>query len=280
MHFFDLPLEKWTNSFVDDWLIPTLGGFFDIISSGIGWFIDLITKLFTVIPPEIMAVLLIAVAWKFAGKKVAVFTLIGVLYLGSVDIWKDAMQTLSVVVVATIFSIVIGVPIGILSAGSRTVEHIVRPVLDFMQTLPSFVYLIPAILLFGLGGPPAVIATFIFATPPAVRMTNLGIRQVPADVVEAAHAFGSTSRQLLLKVQLPLAIPTIMAGVNQTIMLALSMAVIASMIGAPGLGSLVLAGISSVNVGKGLVGGLGIVILAILLDRITQGFGSSRKKFS
>jgi glycine betaine/proline transport system permease protein len=142
-----------------------------------------------------------------------------------------------------------------------------------MQTLPSFVYLIPAILLFGLGGVPAVIATFIFSTPPSVRLTNLGIRQVPEDVVEAALAFGATQKQLLLKVQLPLAIPTIMAGINQTIMLALSMAVIASMIGAPGLGSIVLSGISSVNVGKGLVGGLGIVVLAIILDRITQGLG-------
>lgn len=273
MHYFEFPLEKWTNSFVDDWLIPALGGFFDVISSGIGWFIDLITALFLVIPPELMAIILIITAWKFAGKGVALFTLIGVLYLGSVNIWKDAMQSLSIVIVAAIFSIVIGIPIGILSARSKAVDHIAKPILDFMQTLPSFVYLIPAILLFGLGPVPAVISTFIFATPPAVRMTNLGIRQVPDDVVEAANAFGATSGQLLLKVQLPLAIPTIMAGINQTIMLALSMAVIASMIGAPGLGSLVLAGISSVNVGKGLVGGLGIVILAILLDRITQGFG-------
>lgn len=275
MNYFDLPLEKWTNSFVDNWLIPSLGGFFDKVSNIIGWFIDIIAKLFTVIPPELMAIIIVIVAYKFAGKGVAIFAVIGVLYLGFVDIWNEAMLTLSIVVVATIFSILMGIPIGILCAKSRTANRIVRPILDFMQTLPSFVYLIPAILLFGLGGVPAVISTFIFATPPAVRMTNLGIRQVPADVVEAAHAFGSTAKQLLFKVQLPLAIPTIMAGVNQTIMLALSMAVIASMIGAPGLGSLVLAGISSVNVGKGLVGGLGIVILAIILDRITQGLGQS-----
>ncbi|MCY6958109.1 ABC transporter permease [Clostridium brassicae] len=280
MHYFNLPLEEWTNSFVDGWLIPTLGGFFNKISYGIGWFIDLITTLFTAFPPELIAIIIIIIAWKFAGKSVAIFTVIGLLYLGSVDIWKEAMQTLSIVFVATIFSIVVGVPIGILSAKHRTFDHIIRPILDFMQTLPSFVYLIPAILLFGLGGVPAVIATFIFATPPAVRMTNLGIKQVPADVVEAAHAFGATSKQLLLKVQLPLAIPTIMAGINQTIMLALSMAVIASMIGAPGLGSLVLAGISSVNVGKGLVGGLGIVVLAIILDRVTQGLGKSKRNIS
>lgn len=276
MNYFNLPLEKWTNTFVNGWLIPTVGEFFDVISEGISWFINLVTNLFTGVPPELMAVIIILLAWKFAGKGMALFTLIGLLYLGSVDIWKEAMQTLSIVIVATSFSIIVGVPIGILCSKSKTVDRIIRPILDFMQTLPSFVYLIPAILLFGLGGVPAVISTFIFATPPAVRMTNLGIRQVPADVVEAAQAFGSTQKQLLLKVQLPLAIPTIMAGINQTIMLSLSMAVIASMIGAPGLGSIVLAGISSVNVGKGLVGGLGIVVLAIILDRITQGLGKKK----
>jgi glycine betaine/proline transport system permease protein len=276
MNYFNLPLEKWTNTFVNSWLIPTLGDFFNSISNGIGWFINIATNLFTGVPPELMAIILILLAWKFAGKGVAVFTLFGTLYLGSVGIWREAMQTLSIVIVATLFSICVGIPIGILCSKSKMANNIIRPVLDFMQTLPSFVYLIPAILLFGLGGVPAVISTFIFATPPAVRMTNLGIRQVPAEVVEAAQAFGSTQKQLLLKVQLPLAIPTIMAGINQTIMLALSMAVIASMIGAPGLGSLVLAGISSVNVGRGLVGGLGIVILAIILDRITQGLGQKK----
>jgi glycine betaine/proline transport system permease protein len=187
------------------------------------------------------------------------------------------MLTLAVVFVATLFSIFIGIPLGILTAKSKTLDSIVRPILDFMQTLPSFVYLIPAILLFGLGEVPAVISTFVFATPPAVRMTSLAIKQVPKDMVEAATAFGSTPWQMLVKVQLPVAVPTIMAGVNQTIMLALSMAVIASMIGAPGLGSTVLAGISSVNVGLGLVGGLGIVVLAIILDRITQGLGKRNK---
>lgn len=277
MNYFNLPLEKWTNTFVNEWFIPTVGDFFDVISEGIGWFISLITNLFTGTTPVLIAVILILIAWKFAGKGMALFTVIGLLYLGSVDIWKEAMQTLSLVIVATFFSIIVGVPIGILCSKSKTTDRIVRPILDFMQTLPSFVYLIPAILLFGLGGVPAVISTFIFATPPAVRMTNLGIRQVPADVVEAAQAFGATQKQLLLKVQLPLAIPTIMAGINQTIMLSLSMAVVASMIGAPGLGSLVLAGISSVNVGKGLVGGLGIVVLAIILDRITQGLGKKKQ---
>ncbi|WP_100405202.1 ABC transporter permease [Bacillus solitudinis] len=276
MNYFNFPLEDWTNYFVDEWLIPVLGGFFDAISNIIAFFISGVTDLFTVIPPELMTLILALLAWKFAGKGVALFTVIGSIYLGSVNLWGDAMLTLAVVIVATLFSIVLGVPLGIIAARNQQVDSVVRPILDFMQTLPSFVYLIPAILLFGLGGVPAVISTFVFATPPAVRMTTLAIKQVPADMVEAARAFGSTPWQMLTKVQLPIAIPTIMAGINQTIMLALSMAVIASMIGAPGLGSTVLAGISSVNVGLGLTGGLGIVVLAIILDRITQGLGTRK----
>ncbi|KHF41245.1 ABC transporter permease [Halalkalibacter okhensis] len=271
MNYFYFPLEEWTNQFVDGWLLPVMSGFFNSISTVLRAFIDTVTNLLITIPPEIIMILLIIIAWKIAGKGIALFTLIGCLYLGSVNLWPAAMQTVSIVLVSTTLSVLVGVPLGILSATNKMMETITRPILDFMQTLPSFVYLIPAILLFGLGGVPAVIATFVFATPPAVRMTNLGIRQVPSDVVEASKAFGTTSRQLLFKVQLPLALPTIMAGVNQTMMLALSMAVIASMIGAPGLGSTVLSGISTVNVGLGLTGGLGIVVLAIILDRITQG---------
>ncbi|MGP4081556.1 ABC transporter permease [Pseudalkalibacillus sp. R45] len=273
MNYFYLPLEEWTNAFVNEWLLPVMGDFFNQISNGLDAFISGVTDLLLVIPPEVITLIFILLSWRFAGKGVALFTLIGCIYLGSVNLWDGAMQTVAVVIVSTILSIVVGVPVGILSATNGIVDKIVRPILDFMQTLPSFVYLIPAILLFGLGGVPAVIATFVFATPPAVRMTTLGIKQVPADVVEASRAFGSTPRQLLFKVQLPMAVPTIMAGVNQTIMLALSMAVIASMIGAPGLGSTVLSGISTVNVGLGLTGGLGIVVLAIVLDRITQGLG-------
>ncbi len=277
MNYFTLPLEQWTNDFVYEWLIPVMGGFFDSISAIIGFFINGVADIFTWIPAEVMAIVLILLAWRFAGKGIAVFTLVGTLYLGSVNLWEDAMLTLAVVIVATLFSIIIGIPLGIMAAKSRTLDNIVRPILDFMQTLPSFVYLIPAILLFGLGEVPAVISTFVFATPPAVRMTALAIKQVPTDMVEAAKAFGSTPWQMLVKVQLPVAVPTIMAGVNQTIMLALSMAVIASMIGSPGLGTTVLAGISSVNVGLGLVGGLGIVVLAIILDRITQGLGERKR---
>lgn len=275
MNYFYFPLEEWTNSFVNEWLLPTLGNSFDAFSNSLRAFINGVANLLIAVPPELFAIVIALISWKFAGKGIALFSLVGFLFIGSVDIWEESMQTLSVVIVSTLLSLAVGVPIGIVSAMNDTVQRFVRPTLDFMQTLPSFVYLIPAVLLFGLGGVPAVIATFIFATPPCVRMTNLGIRQVPTDVVEASRAFGATTKQLLFKVQLPMAVPTIMAGVNQTIMLALSMAVIASMIGAPGLGSTVLTGISTVNVGLGLVGGLGIVVLAIILDRITQGIGQN-----
>lgn len=265
-----LPLEEWTNKFVDDWILTKWTKVSDAISPYLSKFIDGVTNTLLWIPPELFILLIVIIAWRVAGIGTAIFALLGSLFIDSVGYWDDSMKTLSVVLVATLLSIIVGVPVGVLSALNRTVDAIVRPILDFMQTLPSFVYLIPAILLFGLGNVPAVIATFIFAAPPAVRMTTLGIRQVPQDVIEASKAFGSTTRQLLFKVQLPLAIPTIMAGVNQAIMLALSMAVVASMIGAPGLGSEVLKGISTVNVGLGFTSGLGIVVLAIVLDRITQ----------
>lgn len=276
MNYFTLPIEEWTNRFVDDWLLPVTGDFFDSISDSLRTFVDGVTNLLIAAPPELLVLILVLIAWKFSGKGLALFALIGSLYLGSVDLWEAAMQTVAIVIVSTLISVIIGIPLGILAATNKTMASIVRPILDFMQTLPSFVYLIPAILLFGLGNVPAVIATFVFATPPAVRMTTLGILQVPADVVEASKAFGSTKWQLLYKVQLPLAMPSIMAGINQTMMLALSMAVIASMIGAPGLGSVVLEGISTVNVGLGLTGGLGIVVLAIVMDRITQGLVSKK----
>ncbi|RKD22727.1 glycine/betaine ABC transporter [Ammoniphilus oxalaticus] len=272
MNYFQIPLEQWTNSF-EEWFIPRFYPFFDKIGDSISLFLDNFESFLLWLPPELIALMIVLIAWRTAGKGMALFSIIGMFFIGSVGVWDAAMQTLAIVLTATLFSIIVGVPVGIWCAKNNRVDRIVRPILDFMQTLPSFVYLIPTILLFGIGGVPAVIATFVFATPPAVRLTNLGIRQVPEDVVEAARAFGSTSGQMLIKVQLPMALPTILAGINQTIMLALSMAVIASMIGAPGLGSIVMSGITRVNVGVGLVGGLGIVVLAIILDRVTEGIG-------
>jgi glycine betaine/proline transport system permease protein len=187
------------------------------------------------------------------------------------------MITLSLVITSVIFSIVIGLPLGIWCAKSDRVDKIVRPILDAMQTTPAFVYLIPIVMLFGIGNVPGVIVTIIFALPPLIRLTNLGIRQVPDDLIEASRSFGASSKQMLWKVQIPVAMPTIMAGINQTLMLALSMVVIASMIAVGGLGQMVLRGIGRLDVGLAAVGGLGIVLLAIILDRLTQAMGQKDK---
>lgn len=210
--------------------------------------------------------------WRFAG-----FAGLSLGLVWTLGLWPAMIETLSLVVTATLIALVMGIPAGIAMAKSDATEQAIRPVLDFMQTMPAFVYLIPAAMFFGLGQVPGVFATIIFAMPPAVRLTNLGIRQVPKELVEAGIAFGCTPRQLLFKVQMPTALPSIMAGVNQTIMLALSMVVIASMIGAGGLGNEVLRGIQRLDIGLGFEGGLAVVILAILLDRLTQSFGSAQR---
>jgi glycine betaine/proline transport system permease protein len=228
------------------------------------------------VPPLALAGFIVALGWWRVGWRFGLFALASMGLIFGMDIWRETVATLSLVISASLVALAIGIPIGIAMARSDTVEAIVRPVLDFMQTMPPFVYLIPAAIFFGLGKVPGAIATLIFAMPPAVRLTNLGIRQVSREHVEAGQAFGCTDCQLLFKVQLPLAMPSIMAGVNQTLMLALSMVVIASMIGAGGLGNTVLTGIQRLNVGLGFEGGLGVVLLAILLDRITQSFGRSR----
>lgn len=205
------------------------------------------------------------------------FVVIGLFLIFAMGYWKEAMQTTTLVLVATFIALILGIPIGILAAKNRTADVIIRPILDFMQTMPAFVYLIPAIFFFSVGNTPGVVATVIFSLPPAVRLTSLGIRSVPNDVVEAGRAFGATEKQILYKIELPLAMPTILTGVNQVILLALSMVVIASMVGARGLGSIVYQGIQQNDIAKGFESGLGIVILAIILDRITQSFANKRK---
>ena len=212
------------------------------------------------------------------GWGMAAFTVLGLFLLLWMNYWEETMETLALVIASALIALVIGIPVGIWASRSAKVDKIVRPILDFMQTMPAFVYLIPAILFFSVGNVPGVVATVVFSLPPGVRLTNLGIRGVQPDVVEAAKAFGSTKRQLLYKVQIPLAMPTILAGVNQVIMLALSMVVIASMVGAAGLGERVYSGILQAKVGLGFEAGLGIVILAIILDRTTQALGSLGKK--
>ena len=229
-------------------------------------------------PPLVLAAVIVALALWRVGWRFALFAALSMVLLFGMQIWEETISTLALVIGSSVLALAIGIPIGIAMARSDKVEMTVRPVLDFMQTMPPFVYLIPAAIFFGLGKVPGAIATLIFAMPPAVRLTNLGIRQVSEENIEAGQAFGCTSRQLLFKVQLPLAMPSIMAGVNQTIMLALSMVVIASMIGAGGLGNTVLTGIQRLDVGLGFEGGLGVVLLAILLDRITQSFGQSARR--
>ncbi|MCM2458590.1 proline/glycine betaine ABC transporter permease [Rhizobium sp. CG4] len=239
--------------------------FFEWILRGLPWWAVLIAFM--------------ALAW-FASRKVSLVAMVGILLMvvGALGLWDLTMQTLALMLISTVISVAIGVPLGIWLAKSSIMRRITLPVLDVMQTMPSFVYLIPAIMLFGLGKVPAVLATIIYAVPPLIRLTDLGIRQVDSEVVEAATAFGGSPRQILFGVELPLATPTIMAGLNQTIMMALSMVVVASMIGARGLGEQVLNGIQTLDVGKGLEAGIGIVILAIVLDRITQSLGQSRQK--
>lgn len=273
---FEIPIGDWVAAAVD-WVQTNLTGVLDGISAVLEFVIDSFEGLLQGIPPLILALIIVLLATWRVGWKFGLFAIAAMVLLFGMDIWTETISTLGLVIASSLVALIIGIPIGISMARHDAFEAIARPVLDLMQTMPPFVYLIPAAIFFGLGKVPGAIATLIFAMPPAVRLTNLGIRQVSAEHVEAGKAFGCTSRQLLFKVQLPLAMPSIMAGINQTIMLALSMVVIASMIGAGGLGNTVLTGIQRLDVGLGFEGGLGVVLLAILLDRITQSFGIARR---
>lgn len=269
---FRLPIGNYVELAID-WLTENLDSFFTGIKSILLTIIDGFEWLFLTIPFVVILLIFAAIAWKFAGRNVAIFTAVGLLVINSIALWSDTMKTFALVATATFIAIIIGIPLGIWMSHSDTVNRIVRPILDFMQTMPAFVYLIPAVYFFDLGTVPGAVATIIFAMPPIVRLTNLGIRQVAEDVIEASRAFGATSKQMLFKVQIPLAMPTILAGLNQTIMLSLSMVVISAMIGSGGLGGVVLRGITQMKVGLGFEGGLAVVILAMILDRITQSLG-------
>lgn len=260
-----------------NWLTDNLSGFFDALSMVIGGFIETFQIALFGIPFYITIALVALLAWFKSGRGMAIFALLGLLLIYFMGYWQETMDTLALVLSSTFIALVFGVPLGIWAGNSDRADSVLRPILDFMQTMPAFVYLIPAVLFFGLGAVPGAFATVIFAMPPVVRLTSLGIRQVPEDIVEATQSFGATRSQLLLKVQLPLALPTILTGVNQTIMLSLSMVVIAAMIAAGGLGEVVLKGITQMKIGLGFEGGIAVVILAIVLDRITQGMTKSRK---
>ncbi len=272
----DLRIGEVVETFID-WLTMNFGGFFDFISATLTTFIDGFEWLLLSTPFYIIIVVFAALAWWLVSRGMAIFTLLGLFLIAGMGFWEDTMTTLALVLTSAIVALAFGIPLGVLAAKNKVVEAVVRPILDTMQTMPAFVYLIPAVLFFSLGTVPGVVATVVFAMPPVVRLTNLGIRHVQQDAVEAAQAFGATPNQVLFKVQLPLALPTILAGINQTIMLALSMVVIAAMIGAGGLGQQVLKGITQLKVGLGFEAGFAIVILAIVLDRITQALGSGQK---
>ncbi|MBP2258837.1 glycine betaine/proline transport system permease protein/glycine betaine/proline transport system substrate-binding protein [Virgibacillus campisalis] len=257
---------------VTDWLTSTFSFLFDPLKEHFGNFMEFTTNALLAVPPVIIIVIVALLAFFITGKKLglAVFSIVGLWLIYNQGFWEHLISTFTLVLIASVLSVVIGVPVGILMSKSKIAEAIITPILDFMQTMPAFVYLIPAVAFFGIGMVPGIFASLIFATPPTVRFTNLGIRQVSQELVEASEAFGSTGSQKLFKVELPMAKATIMAGINQTVMLALSMVVIASMIGAPGLGREVLSSLQRAQVGTGFVAGIGIVILAIIIDRFTQ----------
>lgn len=257
-----------------NWLTVNFAAFFDFIRILVSGTIEGFEAFLQFLPSWLTTLILAGIALYVAGRGVAIFALAGFFLIDSMGLWMETMNTMALIFTSVLIALLIGLPIGVWASKNEGAEKYVRPTLDFMQTMPAFVYLIPAVLFFQLGKVPGAVATLIFAMPPCVRFTNLGIRQVPGEIKEAARAFGSTPRQLLFKVELPVALPTIMGGINQTIMLALSMVVIASLIGAGGLGDPVLRGITQLRIGLGFEGGIAIVILAMYLDRVTQALGT------
>lgn len=261
------PIDQAINYMMVNW-----GGFFDGVSSALRGILLAVKSVIDIIPWWLLIVLVLLATLKMTGKPLRALLYAGMLFLvGAIGLWSHMYTTLSIIITSVFLSLLLGFPLGILISFSDRAGKMVRPVLDTMQTMPSFVYLIPAVMLLGLGNVPAVIATVIYSMPPMVRMTNLGIRRVDKEVVEASRAFGSTKRQLLVKVLIPQALPTIMAGINQTIMMAIAMVVTSSMIGARGLGNEVLTGINRLESGRGFAAGIAIVILAVIIDRLTQG---------
>ncbi len=268
-----IPMDQWIQTGVD-WLVENYREFFQIIKIPIEESLGGIDWVLNAINPWVIIIIFAVLTWKYAGKITTVFSIFTLVLVGLLGLWGETMTTLSMILVAVIFCTVFGVPLGIFSARSDRFESFLRPLLDTMQTTPAFVYLIPVVMLFSIGTVSGVIATIIFAMPPIVRLTNLGIRQVHPELVEAGEAFGATSTQILLKVQIPQAWPSIMAGLNQTIMMAISMVVIAALIGAGGLGVPVFQGLNNLDIGLATIGGIGTVLLAMVLDRITQGMVS------
>lgn len=260
------------------WMMHDFGGFFDGVSFGVLWFVLNVENFMFWLPWWAILAIIFILSWRLKEFKSAVLYTVLITLIGMFGLWDSMLQTLAIVLTSVTISFLMGIPTGILMAYNDRFKDFMRPLLDGMQTMPSFVYLIPAMLLFGMGKVPAVFATMIYAIPPIVRLTDLGIRNVPKEMVEAAHSFGSSNWQTLTKVQLPQALPTIMTGINQTTMMALAMVVIASMIGAKGLGLDVLQAIQRIDIARGFEAGISIVFLAIIIDRLTQSI-AKRYKF-
>lgn len=266
-------LGDWARSGIN-WLISTFRPAFDLIRDALRGAYDGLDTLLNWPPSLVMITLFVALAWFARGWRFGLMAAAGLLLIDLMSQWQNAMQTLAIVIVAVVVAVLLALPIGIGAARSRVASNAVKPVLDFMQTMPALIYVLIAVIMFRVGVVPGIVATIIFAMPPGIRLTELGIRQVDAEVVEAGHAFGSSPGKILRQVQLPLALPTIMAGVNQVIMLALSMVVLAGFVGAPGLGQQVLQAISRIDLSLGVEAGLSVVILAIYLDRVTAALGA------
>jgi glycine betaine/proline transport system permease protein len=272
-----IPLDIWISQFID-WLVEGYRWFFQLIK----WPVEVTLSGFEnglqAIHPLIIIAVIAFIAWRVSGVKLAVFSIVSLVIIGLLGLWNDTMITLAMVFASVLFCTIVGVPLGICAGRSDRFESILRPCLDAMQTTPAFVYLVPIVMLFSVGNVAGVLATIIFSLPPIIRLTSLGLRQVHPELIEAAVAFGATNGQVLRKVQIPLALPTIMAGLNQTIMMALSMVVIAALIGAGGLGAPVVLGLNTLDIGRATIGGLAIVLMAIVLDRITQSMGTGKKE--
>lgn len=271
-----IPLDDWITHLVD-WLVEGYRWFFQGLKLPVELTLSGLENGLLALPPLLVMAVMAAIAWKASGIRLAVFTLASLLFIGILGFWEDTMITLAMVFSSVLFCTIVGVPLGIFAGRNDRFESFIRPVLDGMQTTPPFVYLVPMVMLFSIGNVAGVLATIMFSLPPITRLTALGIRQVHPELVEAALAFGATGSQVLFKVQIPLAMPTIMAGLNQTIMMALSMVVIAALIGAGGLGAPVVLGLNTLDIGLATIGGLSIVLIAIVLDRITQSLGSTKK---
>ncbi|SHJ31073.1 glycine betaine/proline transport system permease protein [Shimia gijangensis] len=271
-----VPVGAWVEQFLN-WVVSNFRFIFQAIKVPFDFVLSGLEDTLTGAPDLVMLAVITLVAWQAGGRRLGLISASCMLAIGLMGAWEESMTTLSIVLTCVVFCSIIGIPLGVVAAKRDRFWYVLQPFLDLMQTIPSFVYLVPIVMLFSIGNVSGVIVTFIYALPPVVRLTNLGIRQVRPDMVEAARAFGASKRQTLYKVELPLAMPTIMAGVNQTIMMALSMVVVSSMISVTGLGQMVLRGIGRLDMGLATVGGLGIVFLAVVIDRVSQSFGISAR---